>query len=121
MNTLLFVYGTLKSGCCNHAQLVGQKFVGPARTATGYRLFDLGGYPGIVAVDGDREGVVGEVWSVDAAGLQALDLFEGVPEGLYRREPIPLREPFAHQSIDAYVYHESVVGRREIGAEWIEP
>ena len=28
MSTLLFVYGTLKRGCCNHAHLAGQRFVG---------------------------------------------------------------------------------------------
>ena len=35
MKTLLFVYGTLKRGCRNHANLVGQRFVGEARTVPG--------------------------------------------------------------------------------------
>lgn len=120
MSTLLFVYGTLKRGCCNHAHLAGQNFVGPARTQPGYRLHDLGGYPGIVAQANDRVGVVGEVWSVDENCLRALDLFEGVHEGLYRREPIPLLPPFAAQKVDAYVPAPSVADRREIGSEWIE-
>lgn len=121
MSTLLFVYGTLKRGCCNHAHLAGQAFVGPARTQRGYRLYDLGGYPGIVAHAADREGVTGEVWSVSAACLRELDRFEGVHEGLYRREPLPLLPPFADAAIDAYVSTLPIGGRDEIGPEWIEP
>ena len=121
MNTLLFVYGTLKRGCCNHAHLAGQRFVGPARTQPGYRLHDLGGYPGLVAQPDAREGVVGEVWSVDETGLRALDVFEGVHEGLYRREPIPLQSPFAGKKIDAYLPATPASARPEIGAEWVEP
>jgi gamma-glutamylaminecyclotransferase len=120
VSTLLFVYGTLKRGCSNHRHLAGQKFVGLARTPPGYRLHDLGGYPALVAKPDDREGVVGEVWSVDEEALRELDLFEGVHEGLYRREPLPLLPPFADQTIDAYVSALPVVGRRDIGSEWIE-
>lgn len=121
MRTLLFVYGTLKRGGCNHGHLAGQTYVGPARTQPGYTLYDLGGYPAIVADPGTREGVVGEVWSVDAPALAALDAFEGVHEGLYRREPLPLEEPYARHSIDAYVSAQPIQNRPRIGAEWTEP
>jgi gamma-glutamylaminecyclotransferase len=120
MSALLFVYGTLKRGCSNHHHLAGQKFVSAARTRPGYRLYDLGGYPAIVTVADDRDGVVGEVWSVDDDALRRLDVFEGVHEGLYRREPLPLLEPFADQSIDAYVSVLPVSGRPDIGSEWVE-
>lgn len=120
MSTLLFVYGTLKRGCCNHGQLAGQKLIGPARTVPGYQLHDLGSYPGMIANSADCDGVAGEVWSVDAPCLLELDLFEGVPEGLYRREAILLRAPFAHEKIETFIYNQSVVGRRAIGSEWIE-
>lgn len=121
MNTLLFVYGTLKRGCSNHGQMAGQTFINTARTSPGYRLYDLGGYPGIATKPDDRAGVVGEVWSVDAVALQRLDHFEGVHEGLYRREPIPLLPPFSHQEIHAYVSVLPVTHRPDMGAEWIEP
>ena len=120
MSTLLFVYGTLKRGCSNHGQLAGQKFIGLARTPPGYRLYDLGGYPGIVALANDHDGVVGEVWSVDDEALRRLDHFEGVHEGLYRREPLSLAAPFDQQRIEAYVSALPVVGRRDVGSEWIE-
>ena len=108
MRTLLFVYGTLKRGCSNHHYLAGQTFVGDARTPPGFALYDLGGYPGIAVKPDDCDGVVGEVWSVDDAALERLDHFEGVHEGLYRREPVRLRPPFADQSIQAYVNEVNV-------------
>lgn len=117
---LLFVYGTLKRGCSNHPFLVGQKFIDVARTVPGYRLFGLGAYPGLVAVSGDRDGVSGEVWSVDAAGLAEIDFLEGVDQGLYRREPVPLLAPFEGESIDTYVYALSVDGYPDLGGEWVE-
>ena len=121
MNSPLFVYGTLKRGCRNHHHLAGQVFVGVARTVPGYRLYDLGGYPGIAPSAADQEGVLGEVWSVDAAALQRLDAFEGVHEGLYRREPLALQPPFSTSPIAAYLPTLAAMnGRREVGAEWRE-
>lgn len=120
MNTLLFVYGTLKRGCSNHVYLADQTFVGLARTKPGFRLYDLGGYPGIALHPADTVGVVGEVWSVTPEALARLDHFEGVHEGLYRREPIPLEPPFADRPIDAYVSVLPIAGRPDVGSEWLE-
>ena len=116
--SLVFVYGTLKRGGSNHTHLAGQAFVGEARTAPGFRLYQLDGYPGMVALAGDHAGVTGEVWSVNAACLAQLDLLEGVAEGLYRREPVPLLAPFAGRSVEAYLYARSVAGRKDLGSTW---
>src|SRR5689334_7669355 len=97
---LVFVYGTLKRGGSNHPYLAGQSFVGEARTVPGFRLYELSGFPGMIAMPSDREGVAGEVWSVDAAALEQLDALEGVDEGLYRREPVPLVAPFADKTVE---------------------
>jgi gamma-glutamylcyclotransferase (GGCT)/AIG2-like uncharacterized protein YtfP len=120
MNTLLFVYGTLKRGCSNHHQLASQTFVGAARTIPGFSLFDLGGYPGIAAKPDDRAGVVGEVWSVDAAALEELDRFEGVHEGLYRRGSIGLMPPFDTKNVEAYLPSNPIIGRKDLGDYWQE-
>ncbi|HEX2855471.1 MAG TPA: gamma-glutamylcyclotransferase family protein [Opitutaceae bacterium] len=117
---LMFVYGTLKRGGSNHHYLAGQKFIGEARTAPGFRLYDLGGYPGMIPRPDDREGVTGEVWSVDADALKHLDGLEGLEEGLYRRAVISLLPPFAKQRIEAYLYAQNAIGRREIGSTWKE-
>ena len=120
MNTLLFVYGTLKRGCSNHAQIAAQKFVAEARTVPGHRLFDMGGYPGIALHPSDRDGVTGEVWSIDPECLARLDHFEGVHEGLYCRQSIPLLPPFAGRTIDAYVSARPVESLRALGSTWAE-
>ncbi|MBS0662768.1 MAG: gamma-glutamylcyclotransferase [Verrucomicrobia bacterium] len=114
--SLIFVYGTLKRGGSNHRQLAGQKFVGHACTVPGYRLFLLEGYPGMVPWPADQTGVVGEVWEVADSALPQLDAFEGVPEGLYRRERVLLQSP--HQTADAYLYARSIEGRPDVGSEW---
>jgi gamma-glutamylcyclotransferase (GGCT)/AIG2-like uncharacterized protein YtfP len=118
--TLLFVYGTLKRGCSNHGQLSGGALVGTARTPPGYRLYDLGGYPALAAHPHDAEGVAGEVWSVAPDLLARLDAFEGVHEGLYRRELLPLLPPFADREVFAYLPAQGVAGRSEIGGTWTE-
>ncbi len=120
MTRLLFVYGTLKRGCSNHGQLAGQTFVIEARTMPGFALFDFGGFPAIAAVEDDHEGVSGEIWEVDEAGMQRLDEFEGVPQGLYRRAPITLQPPAAGFAVETYFPAQSIAGRHRIGATWQE-
>ena len=116
--TLVFVYGTLKRGGSNHFLLAGQEFAGTARTLPGFALYDLEGYPGMVADGAASEGISGEVWSVDPACLAELDRLEGIEEGLYRRERVPLEPPFADKAVDAYLYLRSVSGRPRSGPDW---
>lgn len=118
--TLLFVYGTLKRGGSNHAFLEGQAFVGAAATAPGFALYELDGYPGMVAEAGATEGVTGEVWSVDGACLARLDELEGTAEGLYRRQEIPLGTPFTGTRVEAYLYLPGVERRARLGNTWTE-
>jgi gamma-glutamylcyclotransferase (GGCT)/AIG2-like uncharacterized protein YtfP len=116
--TLVFVYGTLKRGFENHGFLSGQTFVGIARTAPGYALYDLAGYPGMVRKDDATDGVVGEVWMVDDECLAQLDVLECTAEGLYRREAVSLQDAPAGQRVEAYIYLQGVKDRRSLGSEW---
>ncbi len=118
--TLVFVYGTLKRGCSNHHYLKGQKFIGEARTTPGFRLYGLTGYPGMVPKADDRDGVTGEIWSVDAEALVHLDGLEGIDEGIYRRELIPLLPPYAAKKIQGYIYARTIAGRPDLGSTWVE-
>jgi gamma-glutamylcyclotransferase (GGCT)/AIG2-like uncharacterized protein YtfP len=117
--SLVFVYGTLKRGGSNHHLMAGQQFLGEARTPPGFRLYELGGHPGMIVKPDDRAGVTGEVWSVDAACLAQLDILEGLAEGLYRRIPIKLLPPFADEAIETYLYAQSVERRTDIGSTWL--
>jgi gamma-glutamylcyclotransferase (GGCT)/AIG2-like uncharacterized protein YtfP len=110
-HTLLFIYGTLKRGGANHEQLTGQQYLGEARTPPGYRLHDLGEYPGLVIDATDTRGVGGELWAVSASCLHLLDAFEGVPEGLYRRDAVDLVAPHTHLTVETYFYLRSLAGR----------
>jgi gamma-glutamylcyclotransferase (GGCT)/AIG2-like uncharacterized protein YtfP len=121
--TLIFVYGTLKRGCRNHHFLAGQMYLGEARTIPGFRLFDLGNYPGMIANSSATDQVAGEVWSLDADGLARLDRLEGTDEGLYRREIVALMPPFSEPDriVQTYLYLRSVEGRAVIsGGVWRE-
>jgi len=117
-HTLVFVYGTLKRGQTNHHFLAGQTFLGEACTGPGFRLFDLGDYPGMTNDPSDCAGVAGEVWSIDETCLARLDQFEGIGEGLYRREPVPMQPPFANREVQTYIYARSVAGRPPLNSPW---
>jgi len=116
--TKVFVYGTLKRGGDNHSYLAYQQFLGAARTPAGYTLYSLGDYPGMVRASADTAGVIGELWAVDAACLQQLDLREGVNEGLYERVSLKLATSSDDQPVETYLYLGSVTGRKALGSTW---
>ncbi|MGA0846036.1 MAG: gamma-glutamylcyclotransferase family protein, partial [Luteolibacter sp.] len=84
-DTLIFVYGTLRRGGCNHHRLDEASFV--ARATLPGRLYRIDWYPGMVA-DANAGEVVGEIYQIDTSMLASLDDYEG-PE--YQREIMNLR------------------------------
>ena len=115
--TLVFVYGTLKRGGENHGWIAQQQFVAEAITAPLYRLYDLGGYPGMVR-SAEGLSIQGEVWSVDEAGLAKLDVLEDTEGGEYERVMVQLEGDYSTQLVEGYIYLRSIEGRREVGACW---
>jgi gamma-glutamylaminecyclotransferase len=113
----VFVYGTLKRGGENHRVLAGQRFVGPARTEPAFRLYQLDGYPGMVAAPGGLS-IEGEIWEVEASALSRLDQLEGTDSGLYVRMPIRLLPPHETTKVETYLYLPSVEGRPELGTRF---
>ncbi|MCB1274973.1 gamma-glutamylcyclotransferase family protein [Prosthecobacter sp.] len=111
--TRVFVYGTLKRGGENHHWLAGQRFISKACTLPRYRMFDLGGYPGLVQ-DDNGLAIEGEIWEVDEAGLSRLDVLEDVEGGEYERVLLDLEGG----RVEGYLYLHSVEGRRDAGACW---
>jgi gamma-glutamylcyclotransferase (GGCT)/AIG2-like uncharacterized protein YtfP len=88
-STRLFVYGSLLRGEPNHPLIVAAPLVRPARTARGFRLVSLGGFPGMI-VEGDGD-VLGEVYDVGPRMLASLDRLEGHPS-FYCRIEIALED-----------------------------
>jgi gamma-glutamylcyclotransferase (GGCT)/AIG2-like uncharacterized protein YtfP len=83
-DSLLFVYGTLRSFTASHMALWLRERavpVGPARTAG--RLYDLGAYPGMIARRRKGEWVAGEVYRLlrPRATLRTLDVYESCSAG----------------------------------------
>lgn len=115
--TLLFVYGTLRSGQSHQHLLDGQTLHGPARTLPRYRLLDCGAYPGLIEVPGGGLAVHGELWEVDEGCLQRLDVYEGMPE-LFIRAPVELSCDHAPRSAVAYFYGGERGRCRDCGDRW---
>jgi len=112
----IFVYGTLKRGCYNHHYLHGQRYLRNAVTTPSYRLYNLGGYPGMVQDFQRGIPVHGEIWRVDATCLARLDQLEGLAEAEYERVLIPLlNEP---SPVEGYVYLQDVSRATDIGGLW---
>jgi gamma-glutamylcyclotransferase (GGCT)/AIG2-like uncharacterized protein YtfP len=105
-STRVFVYGTLLQGEGNHDLLARAEFLGPARTPLRFALYDLGGFPGLVA--GGEQAVEGEVYIVGPDTLARLDQLEGHPR-FYRRAPIALEDG---STVETYLLpRDRVVGR----------
>lgn len=115
---LIFLYGTLKRNRSNHGHMDGQSFVAKAMTQPQYRLYDLGGYPGMVSDEAGGVSIQGEVWAVDADCVARLDELEDVDGGEYAREIIPLLPPFDEAEIEGYRYLRDVSAARDIGVSW---
>lgn len=75
---LIFVYGTLRGGGCNHFRMAGAVRVG-AGILRG-RIYRIAWYPGLV-LDPAGDEVQGELYWVKMDHLAALDAFEGLAEG----------------------------------------
>jgi len=105
-HTRVFVYGTLLAGESNHRHMAGARLIGEARTEPTFRLYDLGPFPGLVAVG--SHSVIGEVYEVDEPTLAMLDRLEGHPR-FYVRESIILETGAAVQSY--LLMPHQVIGR----------
>ena len=87
MNSLVFVYGTLKKGFSNHRLLAGSEYLGTAQTVEKYAMYSTG--TPIVLKDEAVSPIHGELYRVNEATLVALDSLEGHPDW-YRREEISI-------------------------------
>ena len=105
----LFVYGTLREGGSNHAWLNRTHPVGACSATAVGRLFHLPmeGYPAMVATPSDTR-VHGEFVGYEdegdlASALADLDALEGVEEGLFVRQILPVRLENG-QEFKAWIY-----------------
>lgn len=111
----IFVYGTLMKGQSNHNYfLYKSKFLGTGKIS-GYEMYDLGSFPGIIPGNGTVEG---EVYNVTDYELQAINRLEG--EGsLYIKTRVNVKMDNGKTiSGSAYVYNDSVEGCPKLNARY---
>ena len=117
MMPYIFAYGSLRYGFELHGLLKNSRFVGLAFTE-GYKMYDLGSYPGVVR----GEGVIyGEVYEIDNEIIALLDKVEdyrGRPDDLYVREKTKVyfddRRRYSLSDVYIYVYNQDISGRDQI-------
>ena len=111
----VFVYGTLKEGFPNFFRNAGRRVTGSFRTRLAFpfyvvQLVNEGRAPWLVNTPGQGHRVTGQVFEVDGATLQAMDVFEevGLPSG-YERVAVDL-EPLDAVATEwrAYAYMKQV-------------
>jgi gamma-glutamylcyclotransferase (GGCT)/AIG2-like uncharacterized protein YtfP len=107
LNSLVFVYGTLRRDEVNHHLLEGACFCGHHTTAPRFKMVNLGSYPGVVKRGRSR--IQGEVYAVGTETMSLLDRLEGYPTA-YTRELIAT--PWGRAWI--YIYRGSLEGRETI-------
>ena len=120
MTQRIFVYGTLKRGLSNSGYMRGQTFVAEARTEPVYRLYEFGGYPGMVPAETDGISILGEIYDIDPECRARLDELEDVAHGTYELVTARLLPPFADQGITTYLYRLDITGKPDAGDEWRE-
>jgi gamma-glutamylcyclotransferase (GGCT)/AIG2-like uncharacterized protein YtfP len=108
-NQHVFIYGTLKRGGINHGRLREHdiRFVRTGRIQAA--LYDLPGsdFPGALPANASNQFVKGELFELrnPQAALSKLDQFEGVDEGLFRRELVDVLG--GRRPVRAWVYFYS--------------
>lgn len=94
MTTLIFTYGTLKSGFPNFHINAGTRVPGEFTTVERYPLYIVGRahIPWLVDRPGEGGHVCGQLFEVDARALAQMDVLERLDEpGWYRRCEIEVR------------------------------
>lgn len=107
----VFVYGTLMRGEANHDYYLSNSWCKGRATVSGFKMYDIGAFPGIVPGEGT---VPGELYKVDYETLQRLDYLEG--EGsLYIRRNVPVTMSTGERAFAwIYVYNGSIDGLEKL-------
>lgn len=97
------VYGTLKKGFGNNSLLRNEVFV-RNDTVSGFDMYSLGGFPGIIPSPEAKTPVVVEVYDVSEHALKRLDMLEGHPH-FYERTKVTLD---SGDEASLYIYRHEV-------------
>jgi hypothetical protein len=102
-----FAYGSNLDVAAMATRCPGARLVGPAALQGWSFGLDASGYATIVPASVERGAgakVFGLLWTIKAADERALDGYESVATGLYRKEFLPVRHMSGGASLPALVY-----------------
>jgi len=98
--TLYFAYGSNMSRAAMAARCPGAQALGVAELS-GWRFIIGGGYASIAPMPGGE--VFGILWRLTARDVAALNAYENIDSGLYRREQLTVRHEGAAKSAMVYI------------------
>lgn len=116
--SLYFAYGSNMSSAQMAARCPGARPDGGAELADWRFLINNRGVATIAPAPGQR--VLGVLWTCTAVHLHALDGFEGVQLGLYRRERVAVRRVDDGTTVEAVAYIEDNVAPGPPRAGYLE-
>ncbi|PVU77691.1 gamma-glutamylcyclotransferase [Acidianus hospitalis] len=113
----LFAYGTLRYGFELHHLLKDSRFVGLG-FIEGYKMYDIGNYPGVVRGDGIVWGEVYEIKDELISLLDEVEDYKGRPDDLYIREKTRVyfdqKRRYYIDNVNFYRYNHGIEFRDEI-------
>lgn len=95
-----FAYGSNMSRALMHQRCAGAKAMGPARLEGWRYVISRDGYASLVACPGSA--VHGVLWRLTLRDLAALNVYESLASGLYRRRMLPVR--YGAKRVSALTY-----------------
>ena len=107
----IFVYGTLLQDQPNHNYYLCNNPCQAKATLSGYTMYNIGSYPGIVP---GQDTIPGELYTVDDETLQRLDYLEGEGDLYIRKTAQVTKADGETVSAWIYVYNYSVEGLEKI-------
>lgn len=121
---LLFVYGTLKVGCCNHhilKPMIKEIVSFSVSTVEKFPMYAGDSYfPYLEFQPGIGNHINGHLFEIDECYLEKLDRFEGVPT-LYKRMNIQVKKNDTLYESVVYVKSQNTkLENKKLINEWIE-
>lgn len=109
----IFVYGTLKMGGHNHQILNGSRFIGDGKTIENWAMIgDSMPFPYLLEEDKkDGTHIVGEIYAVNKACLNRLDVLEGYPSH-YKRKFVNIKADDGHV-IPCITYYKNLITKAD--------
>lgn len=105
-NIRIFVYGTLLTGFGNWSVFLAPKEGIPAKV-TGFKMFSLGGFPGLMEDETSNYPIIGETFIVSKSQLARCDGLEGCTYGSQDKSWYYRKEVETDQGELAWVYYFS--------------